>query len=148
MINPFKEINWKPSAAEIRKFAVSWVVGWPVIALILFTVAWIRKGALPVLDNYLMVGGIGAGLGLVSMVIPAIGRLLYPLWMGFAACIGIVVANLLFTLMYYLLFAPLGLIMRVIGRDPLQLRWKKEQRQTYWLDAPETPAASRYFSQF
>ncbi len=148
MINPFKEINWKPGSTELRKFSISLIIGFPVIAIVFFLVTWMKNGALPAADFFLKLGGIGAAVGIVSMIIQPLAKLLYPVWYFLAACIGIVLSNLVFMILYYLMFAPLGLFMRfIIRRDPLALRFDRKNA-TYWLDAPPTPPASRYFSQF
>lgn len=147
MINPFKEINWKPDRAELRKFSISLIIGFPIIALVFFLVKWIKAGELPEPRFFLLLGGIGLAVGLVCLVAPAIARVLYPVWYGLAACIGIVVANLIFGLLFYGIFTPMGLFMRLIGRDPLSLK-KKKDAASYWMDAPETPPATKYFSQY
>ncbi|MDB6119139.1 MAG: hypothetical protein JWO08_2920 [Verrucomicrobiaceae bacterium] len=147
MINPFKEINWQPNAAELRKFAWSLIIGFPCIAIVFLLVKWAKTQAMPELHGFLLLGGIGAGVGLVCMAVPLIARPLYYVWYALAACIGIVMANLLFAVMFFGLFAPIGLFMRLIGRDPLKLKWKKSQA-SHWQDAEPTPPAKQYFSQY
>ena len=147
MINPFKEINWKPEAADLRKFAWSLIIGFPCIAIVFFLAKWIKTHALPEANFFLMLGGIGGAVGLVCLLIPVIARPLYYVWYFLAACIGIVMANLLFALLFYVIFTPLGLIMRLLGRDALNLRWKKNAA-SHWIDAPAAPPATRYFSQY
>ncbi len=147
MINPFKEINWKPDLAELRKFAWSLIIGFPCIAVVFFLVKAVKTHALPELGGFLTLGGIGVAVGLVCLAVPVIARPLYYVWYALAACIGIVMANLLFCVMFYGLFAPVGLLMRLIGRDPLQLKWSRE-RSSHWQDAEPTPDAKSYFSQY
>jgi len=147
MINPFKEINWKPDRADLKKFGVSLIIGFPIIALVFFLVRWAKSGALPEPRFFLMLGGIGAAVGLVSWLIPVIARPLYTVWYGLAACIGIVVANLMFCVLFYGIFTPMGLVMRLIGRDPLNLKSRKGAA-SYWEDAPPTPPATDYFRQY
>ena len=147
MINPFKEINWKPDGDDLRKFAVSLMIGFPIIATVLFLIKWISGDGLPEPRFFLLLGGIGAGTGVVCFLIRPLARLLYPVWYGLAACIGIVIANLLFTLLYYVLFTPLGVFMRLRGRDALHLKFKRGT-PTYWKDAPPAPEASKYFRQY
>jgi len=154
MINPFKEINWKPDAAELRKFAISLLIGFPVIAVVFFLITWARNepdvktgSSLPDPQFFLLLGGIGAGVGLLCFLIRPLARLLYPVWYGIAACIGIVLANLLFTLLFYVLFTPLGLFMRLIGRDALALKMQ-DDAPTYWKDAPPERPAAHYFRQY
>ncbi|MCB1088870.1 MAG: hypothetical protein KDM63_17675 [Verrucomicrobiae bacterium] len=147
MINPFKEINWKPDGGELRKFAISLIIGFPIIAVVFFLVKWLKAGELPALKFFLMLGGIGAGAGMVCLLIPFIARPLYYVWYGLAACIGIVVANVLFGVLFYGIFTPLGLVMRLIGRDALGLK-SQQKASSYWMDAPPPPKPSSYFSQY
>jgi hypothetical protein len=148
MINPFKEINWKPGAKDLSKFAWSLIIGFPCIALVFFLAKWIKTHTLPEPRFFLMLGGIGAVVGLVCLLVPIAARPLYFIWYAATACIGLVMANLLFTVMFYGLFTPLGLFMRLLGRDPLKLRWQKEDAGTYWQDAEPSRPAAQYFSQY
>ena len=147
MINPFKEINWKPAATDLRKFAWSLVIGFPCIATVFFLAKWISAGALPEPRFFLMLGGIGVAVGLVSLVITPLARLLYPVWYFLAACVGIVMANLIFMVLFFGIFTPMGLFMCLIGRDPLNLKWKRSAA-SHWIDAPPAPPASQYFRQY
>lgn len=147
MINPFKEINWKPQQADLKKFAWSLIIGFPCIAIVFYLAKWFHTQSLPAPQFFLLLGGIGALLGVVCMVVPIIARPLYFVWYGLAACIGLVMANLIFTLMFYLIFLPMGIVMRLLGRDPLNLRWKREVK-SHWQDAPSQPSAESYFSQY
>lgn len=147
MINPFKEINWKPDSVELRKFAWSLIIGFPCIAIVFFLAKWIKTHALPDAHFFLMLGGIGAAVGLVSLIITPVAKMLYPVWYFLAACIGIVMANLIFLFLFFGIFTPLGVFMRLIGRDPLNLKWKSSAA-THWIDAPPAPPASQYFRQY
>jgi hypothetical protein len=57
------------------------------------------------------------------------------------------VSHLLLLVVYYLVLTPIGLLMRLIGYDPLQRRFDRSA-QSYW--TPHDPAAddARYFKQF
>ena len=155
MINPFKEINWKPEQEDLRKFAVALIIGFPIIAVVFFLITWARNepdvttgSSMPDPQFFLLLGGIGFGVGVICRFVSPVARLLYPIWYGIAACIGIVLANLLFTLLFYVLFAPLGLFMRfIVGRDPLGLK-KQEGAASYWKDAPPERPAAHYFRQY
>jgi len=49
--------------------------------------------------------------------------------MRFAFALGYVNSRILLTLVYFLIFVPYGLISKLAGRDPLDLRSK---RTSYW----------------
>ena len=147
MINPFKEINWRPAAADLRKFAWSLVIGFPCIARFFFLAKWISAGVLPIPRFFFLLGGIGAAVGIVCLLVPFIARPLYYIWYALAACVGIIMANLLFSLLFYGLFAPMGLFMRLLGRDALSLKFKRGTA-SYWRTAPPTAPAAQYFRQY
>jgi hypothetical protein len=147
MINPFKEINWDPDRAELRKFGWSLIIGFPIIALIFFTVTSIMTQAFPPPRFFLLLAGIGASVGLLSLLVPALAKPFYTVWYGFAGCIGIVMSNLLIMLLFYGLFTPFGLVMRLIRRDALDLK-RNRDATSYWKDAPPEKPATHYFRQY
>ncbi len=145
MINPFKDTNWNPGTAEKRKFAVSLIIGFPILAAVFALVAWLRNGAWS--GGFVWLALIGAGLGVLFWLLPQIARPFYLVWY-FAACsIGIVISNLLIAAFFYLVFTPIGLFMRAFGRDPLQKRFDRS-RPTYWHDVEKVVDGERYFRQF
>lgn len=147
MINPFKEINWKPGASELSKFAWSLVIGFPCLALVFFIAKWAKVGALPQAAFFIKLAVIGASVGLACLALKPLARPLYVVWYALACCIGIVMANLLFALLFYGLFTPMGLFMRLIGRDPLKLKFQRGTL-TYWLDAESAPPPAQHFRQY
>jgi hypothetical protein len=50
-------------------------------------------------------------------------------------------------LIFYLVVTPLGVIMRLTGRDPMERRFDPKAK-TYWKPRPTQTDASRYFRQF
>jgi hypothetical protein len=49
--------------------------------------------------------------------------------------------------MFYGLFTPIGLLFRLIGRDPLH-RTRRAELETYWSPKPSADDPRRYFKQF
>lgn len=146
MINPFTEINWKPDTAAKRKFAVSLIVGFPILAtLFLLLLRW-RTGQWN-LTVPLWLGGVGAGAGVVFWLIPAIAGPFYLVWYGFACCMGFVIGNVLMSVFFYLVVTPIGLLLRVTGRDPLKKGVNKSVA-TYWTEVPKVKDRRHYYRQF
>jgi hypothetical protein len=50
-------------------------------------------------------------------------------------------------LMFFGLFAPIGLVFRLLGRDPLQ-RSRTPARESYWVPKPAPTNLRSYFQQF
>lgn len=145
MVNPFKDTNWNPGTAEKRKFAVSLIIGFPILAAVFALVGWLRTGAWS--GGFVWLAVIGAALGAVLWVLPQIARPFYLVWYFAACCLGIVISNLLIAAFFYLVFTPIGLLMRAAGRDPLQKRLDRS-RTTYWHDVEKVVDGERYFRQF
>ena len=57
---------------------------------------------------------------------------IYRIWMGLAFCLGWVNTRIILMLVYYLVVTPIGLTMRLLKKDLLNLRLEKSAR-TYWL---------------
>jgi hypothetical protein len=146
MLNPFLEINWRPSLPERRKFAVSLVVGCPIVAAALFSAGrWHHSPATT--SAALMVGATGTALGLVFWLLPQIARPFYIIWYGVAGGVGFVVGNALLVMIYLFVFAPIGLAMRMARRRPLG-RGIDRSAPSYWHEAPPADAPEKYYRQF
>jgi hypothetical protein len=113
---------WKPpppTRKDLRQFGILFAVisgiltGWLYWTDKAFTIPLIAMCALVV----------------VSLALP---RLLTPAWwpwMVFVRVLGFVNSHLLLAIVFYVLFLPIGLIMRLIGRDPLGERDFRKARQ-------------------
>ena len=92
-----------------------------------------------------------AGLGLLSALLsllrPGANRPLYVGLTLMALPIGYLLSYLLMGALFYLLITPLGLLFRIIGRDPLHRRFEPEAG-SYWISAAPRPPRERYFRQF
>ena len=146
MINPFKEINWKPDEADTRKFGLTVLVGFVVISILIalgghFGVEKFAK--LPDISIYLLSAGII--IFTLSYLAPSLAKPLYLVWFFIAACIGIVISNLILMLFFYLIFTPIGILMRMSGRDPLRLR---APTTTNWIAYRAKSDLKRYYRQY
>jgi len=134
------EINWRPSSRDLRMFAVvqlivtaigAWLLhrrfGWDAVAIGLMGLAMV---------------GLVAGLWSPQRIRP-----LYLAWMLVGFPIGWVNAHLLLAVIYYCIFTPIGFLLKLSGRDPLQLK-PRPDAMTYWSVRPEPPESTRYFRQF
>ncbi|MFC1709398.1 hypothetical protein ACFL2J_05025 [Candidatus Omnitrophota bacterium] len=60
----------------------------------------------------------------------------YYVWMKGVSAIGMVITGILIAAIFYLIFAPVGLFLRLIGKDILNLK-KDNKLSTYWIDRPK-----------
>jgi len=47
MVNPFKDIDWKPGRSGLRNFGLSLIIGFPIIAGVFALMGWWRHSAVP-----------------------------------------------------------------------------------------------------
>ena len=134
------DLNLKPSERQLKQFGVAFLVA----GLVVGGVLWWRIG--PNLASKIL-WGVGPVAALVGLVAP---RALKPVFIALtllAFPIGLVIGNLAMALTYYLIVSPIGLIFRLIGRDPLHRKLDREAA-SYWIERPPQVPAERYFRQF
>lgn len=66
-----------------------------------------------------VVGGVGAMLLLLGLVQPRLLKWPSAVWWRFASVLGYVNARVILTVIFTIVFTPLGLLWRLIGNDPL-----------------------------
>lgn len=148
MLSRYKEINRQPDARERRKFGLLLLGGSPATALGWLLILRLTTGAWQ-WEVGVWIAGIGAGLGLLFVAVPAVARPFYLVWYFLIATLELVLTTTLLTLFYVLILTPVGLFMRAIGRTPVQKGFLlREQAPTYWQEAEPTPPPSRYYRQF
>ena len=135
------EVNWKPSPRELRQFAALW---FPLACAMLCFMLYSATGSwrYPV-----VLGCIAAVLAVVAYLSPAFAQRLFVAWMTAAFPIGWTVSHLLMGLIYFLLITPMGLIMRLCGRDAMGRKFEPE-RDSYWVPHETPPDKKRYFRQY
>ena len=77
----------------------------------------------------LIISGIFLVLGLIN------SKLLLPLnkiWFKFGLILGNFIAPIVMGIVYFMVVTPTGLIMRVLGKDLLNL--KKNNKDNYWIE--------------
>lgn len=125
---------------QLRTFGI-------VLALFLGAIGVVHflKGRTP--QNYWFWATAGISL-LVSLLVPGLIKPLYRVALFLGHILGWINTRLILGLIYYLIFTPIGLIMRVIGKDPLHRKFEK-QAISYWNISSRTPIPKeQYLKQF
>jgi hypothetical protein len=89
----------------------------------------------------------GALILLCSLVTLRAARILYLALTLAALPIGFVVSFLLLAAFYFLLLTPVGLLFRLIRRDPLRRTFDRSAA-SYWMLRRPATNKNRYFHQF
>lgn len=118
------------SRKDLRKFGLVMAAAFAVVSVILLLrgfAAW----------KY--TAGAGGFFLLTGLAAPGILGPVEWVWMKFAHGLGFVMTNILLTLVFFTGVTLTGLIMRLLGRRPLNLDISREQ-DSYWVDVdPEGP---------
>ena len=91
---------------------------------------------------------VAAAFGAVSAVAPGLLAPLNRLWMRFGLLLHKIVSPVVLGIMFFLVITPMGLVMRMFGKDPLRLRIDRSA-STYWIGrTPPGPPADSFNDQF
>ena len=115
-----------------RSFGILFSIIFAVIAF------WPLKSLGEIRVWSLVVASIFLLLGLIN------SKLLYPLnfvWVKFGELIGKVVAPLVMALIFFIILTPIGLFLRLIGKDLLNI--KLNQNKTYWIKRDKKPGSMK-----
>ena len=80
---------------------------------------------------------IAAVLSLWGLILPRSLRPVYRGWMHFGLLASRVTTPLILGLVYFLMFVPMGVLMRLFGKDPMQ---RRRQPKAASYRCPSTPA--------
>ena len=87
----------------------------------------------------------------VSLIFLVLGLLdskvlapLNKLWFKFGIVLGKIISPLIMGIIFFLVVTPIGLIMRLLGKDVLNLRYNKSN--SYWIekDGPESKMKNQF----
>ena len=137
MIEKLKNI--KSEKSDLRKFGITVGVILLIIAGFLF---WKEK------VSFQLVLAIGIILFAFGITIPVLLKPVYLVWMIFATILGWLMTRVILSLLFYVMFTPIGLISRLFRKQFLELRWDRSQ-DTYWnYRAKKHVKKERYEKQF
>ena len=134
-------IRDNPSQRELRQFAGLWFLLFAIIvALVTYSVT--RRAEVSI-------GIVAAGLAtaLIGVVRPAFIHPVYLLWMYAAYPIGLVISHVILAAIFFGLFMPIALVMRLVGYDPMRRRLDRPEHSD-WVPAAAPGDKSEYFKQF
>lgn len=137
MWNELKEI--KSDKKQLREFGLT--IG--IILVILGGIAvWRGKCTGTIL---LTIGSVLIVLGLGA---PELLKVPQKLWMALAVVIGFFMSRLILVILFYTVITPIGIIVKLLGKDVLNERIDKKAA-SYWIKRPsEAKAEGSYENQY
>lgn len=79
----------------------------------------------------------------ISIWIPQCLLPLNKLWMQFGFVLGMIVSPIIMAFIFFLIFSPTAIIMRLFGRDELRIKLKKSE--SFWKDRKVPPTSFESF---
>lgn len=143
------EIDFNPDANTLRQFGWIALGGFTLLAAL----AWFEKliFAFGLGDARTSVAGALLGVGvlaaLIGVVYPKANRFLFVGLTILAFPIGFVLSHVIMVTLFFLIIGPIGIVMRLVGHDPLNRKIEPDAT-TYWTPAEPMPPRDRYFRQF
>ena len=143
------DIDLRPDARKLRQFGFIALFGFGLLALL----AWkewavfsmgLGDWRIPLTQIFAGLAGISL---LFSLIFPRANWLLYVGLTIVALPIGFVLSYVIMGTIFYLVIAPIGLILRLFGKDPMN-RHFNPSAGTYWVEARPQRPAEDYFRQF
>lgn len=135
------EINWHPQHKELRNFGIISLIASAILSLLLYllkdlAIQWI-----------LVITGAGFAIFLCSLISAKLTRIIYLALILITFPIGWMISFILMAIFYFLILTPLGLVFRLMGRDPLRRKFDPKAK-SYWLSRKPADTIDRYFHQF
>jgi hypothetical protein len=91
---------------------------------------------------------LGVLLGLLGLVSLRVLKPIFVGWMILAFPIGLVISNIIMSLIYFGVLTPIGLVLRSRGRDALRVRRSGPEVASYWETRTASTDIRRYFKMY
>ena len=115
---------------RLRKFGIVMALAFVALGLLLL---WRERLAGP----YLLY--VGAAFLVVAVILPPVLSPIERVWMGLARVLQVVMTMLILTLTFYVVMTPMGFLLRLSGKDLLDMR-RDPNAESYWVPVePDGP---------
>jgi ABC-type uncharacterized transport system permease subunit len=133
------KINLNPSRRQLALFGVVWLLFFGGVTAVVRS----RGGSPPAV---VALAALAVLVPAAGWVLPGLMRIVYVGMACLAFPIGFVVSYALLAAVYYLLITPMGLLLRMLGYDPMKRRFDAAA-QSYWVPHEDNEDPERYFRQ-
>lgn len=131
-------MNQQKSAKELRKFGFIMFGFFAIIAGVLF---WKHQ------STWQYLGVFSALFLLIGIFFPYLLNPIEKGWIAFGEKVSTIVSIIVLFFTFYLAITPMALIMRLIGKDPLNKKIDKNS-PSYWLPSDSKGTGSRYYTPY
>jgi len=131
------DFNFNPSNRQLRQFGAICLIAVPLVAWLWTNSVLIAAWA----------GAVGVALCCIGFFAP---KLLRPVFVGLTIVtmpIGMVVGEVAMLVLYFGVFLPMSLVLRIVGRDSLRRR-SQTNRESFWQERKTSTSIRNYYHQF
>ncbi len=143
------EINFRPDEKTLRQFGWIALGGFGLLALCAWN-HWLVFRHLSEAARAAVTFGLLGLAGVSALFSLAFPKANAPLFVGLSVVafpIGFVLSYVIMATLFYVVIAPVGLVLRLFGKDPMDRRFLPNAT-SYWVDARPARAKTDYFKQF
>jgi hypothetical protein len=134
------EVNTNPTRRQLAVFGASWVVFVSAVGMLVAFRAESLTGAC-------VLWAVAGAVPLAGLVVPGFLRGVYVAMAYAAFPVGWVVSIVVLAIVYFAVITPVGVLMRLLGRDPMTRRFDA-RAETYWVPHRTRDEPESYFRQF
>lgn len=134
----WSDIPRNPTPRMLRQFAALWILVFGSLAL------WQWYQGQPSTARWT---ALVSAVGILGVAWPRLARPVFVGWMILAFPIGWVVSRVLLGLVFFGLFTPMAAVFRLMGRDELLLR-RRRDGSSYWRPKAQAADRGQYFRQY
>ena len=136
-----------PSKEERQSFALSLIIGFPIIGCIwTFIVKYFNSADQWNFYVLGIIGGLGVSLGCLSYLSKSFGNGTWKIWRILILFIDKIIIWTLLPVFFYTFLSPYAYILRLLGKSGLKKL--EPNRKTYWKDVDQPDSTKRYLQQF
>jgi hypothetical protein len=141
------EMNWQPTERQLRQFGWMALIGLPLAGWLFAGKPWPANSATPLQATVVAALAVaGVMCAVLAAVRPSLLRTPFLAAMLLALPIGMVVSELILIAIYLLVFAPVALAFKLIGRDALDRQFDRAAT-SYWRPKAQPNGVESYFRQ-
>lgn len=143
------ELDLRPDRRKLRQFGFIACGAFALLATCAYFETWMFSFGLGAARTAVTGGlaGVAAYALLAALLYPGANRVLYVGLTVLAFPIGFVLSYVILGVLFFAVIAPIGLAIRISGRDPMQRR-SDPSAASYWTGTRPTRPKESYFRQF
>ena len=112
----------KSGKKELQKFGLTIGIAVFILGCLIF---WFEK------DYYKYLFIVSGAFIILGVFVPLLLKPVQKAWMTLAIAIGWIVSRVILVILFYIVITPIGLFLRITGKDLLDIKFKKDEESNW-----------------